>query len=61
MYFKVAFVKENQICRYTTYQILLLHGFSMYMSMFSFNMAEVLCMEQIKKSLSACICHYINI
>lgn len=46
---------------HTTYQILLLQGFSMYKSMFSFNMADVLCMEQIHKSICACICHYGNI
>lgn len=31
---------------HATYQILLLQGFSMYRSMFSFSMAAVLCAEQ---------------
>lgn len=46
---------------HATYQILLLQGFSMYKSMFSINMAEVLCVEQIHKSIRAYICHYVNI
>lgn len=44
--------------RDATYQILLLQGFSMYKSIFSFNMAEVLCIEQ--RSMSW-ICHCVNI
>lgn len=50
---RVVFVKENWMCVCSTYQILLLHGFSMYMSLFSINMAEVLCVKQINKSVSA--------
>lgn len=44
---------ESRRCTHTTYQILLLQGFSMYKSMFSFNMAEVLYMKQMNKSISA--------
>lgn len=40
-------VAESRRCMHTTYQILLLQGFSMYKSMFSINIAEVLCMKQI--------------
>lgn len=48
-------------CKHTTYHILLLQGFSMYMSMFSHKMAEVLWMKQIHKSICSCICNYVSI
>ena len=44
--------KINNIrCKNSTYQILLLQGFNMYKSMFSFNIDEVLCMKQSNISL----------
>ena len=47
---------ESRRYMHATYQILLLQGFSMYKSMFSINMAEVLCVEtdlQINKQIPA--------
>ncbi len=54
-------IEKSRRCMHTTYQILLLQGFSMYKSIFSINMAEVLCIEKIHKLIRACICHYVSI